>query len=112
MKSQSESVDLAVDVVLHIMIGPTNSCLSSLLSRAKNGEIEIYINDVTLFLALYSVRDTDNATFSELAKLLRFAFIRNRRSSSDPGHNIPNPEQVERWRKVALGKGPMMTISF
>jgi hypothetical protein len=100
MKSQSESVDLAVDVVLHIMIGPTN------------GEIEIYINDVTLFLALYSVRDTDNANFSELAKLLRFAFIRNRRSSSDPGHNIPSPEQVERWRKVALGKGPMMTISF
>jgi hypothetical protein len=38
MKSQSESVDLAVDVVLHIMIGPTN------------GEIEIYINDVTCFL--------------------------------------------------------------
>ncbi len=40
MKSQSESVDLAVDVVLLIMMGPTNSCLSSLLSRAETRTIE------------------------------------------------------------------------
>jgi hypothetical protein len=102
--------DLAVDIVLAALITSADREVTSLITRAECGDIEIHLKDSTLFYALYSVREGDGVNLPQFARLLRCAFIEATRLPGDRGHEIPSPGMIANWRKSALGDDPISTI--
>jgi hypothetical protein len=102
--------DLAVDVVLAVLISPSDSVFTSLISRAEKGDIEIHLTDSSLYCALYSVRENDSVNLSRLAELMRYAFVDRSRLPGDRPNKAPALEAIAHWREVALGNDPLVTI--
>jgi hypothetical protein len=103
-----EEIMLATDVVLQAIIGPDPASVDGLIAEAQNREIQLTVLHSVLYCAVYSVRETDRINPHRLSELLKYSQI----ASDEPeylgrherGSWVPTSEEVEKWRKLALGE--------
>jgi hypothetical protein len=103
-----EEIMLATDVVLQAIIRPTAGSVEDLIARAQMGEIRLIMLHSVLYYAVSSVRENDGINTHRLAALLKYVQI----ISDEPEYLgpqerdswVPTPEEVENWRKLALGE--------
>ncbi len=99
------SIVLSNEVVLSALIGPGDSRLEEILTRAAAGNLTPVIFDRSLFLAMSSVRPEDKVDAARFARLLRFALVvpTERGPEEQVGLTQPSPDEIERWRAVVFG---------
>lgn len=103
-----EEILLATDVVLQAIIGPTGGSVEGLIAQAQNGEVHLTVLHSVLYCAVYSVRETDRINTHRLAELLKYSQIMSDEPEylgpQERGSWKPASEEVENWRKLALGE--------
>ena len=120
--SRPESTYLAIDLVLQALIGPDGAAIEGLIAQATTGRVRLVISDRAIYCAVASLRDTDKVNFSRFAALLQYATIQSSRTPPDaivvskgpPRPEVfssPSPEEIEHWRKIALGLGRSWSLS-
>jgi hypothetical protein len=103
-----QEIILAVDVILQAIIGRNTSKIDDLILEARNGDAQLQILDSALYCALYSVKGEDKVNVRRLAELLQYAqLISDSPEYLGPEEReswIPSQEEIDNWRKVALGE--------
>ena len=102
-----QEVMLAIDVILEALIARKARKVDSLILEARNGNVQLQILDSALYCALYSVRNEDEVNVRRLADLLQYAqLIPDAPEYLGPQDRVswtPSQDEVDNWRKVALG---------
>jgi hypothetical protein len=101
----SNSVMLAIDVVLGALIGPPGTAAEMIIERAEAGEWTPVLLDLALFCAMSSIRPEDQVDHARFARLLRHAqFAASGSRSPDEPFSPPSIEEIEHWRDVVFGR--------
>ena len=98
-------VIVATDVVLRAIIRPSDY-VANLLDRARKGEVQLVIMHEVLYYALYSISSEDTINTQQLAELIQYSQILPHApeflGAEERRSWIPNSQQVEHWRRIAL----------
>jgi hypothetical protein len=106
MRTRMSEVMLAIDSVLEAIIGPSPGSIDEIIRKAREGEIQLILEDFALYCALASVREGDKVNIRRLADLIKYAQIQldspEFLGSLDRESWTPSNEAIENWRRWAL----------
>lgn len=107
----SDSMILANDIVLSMLIGPTDGPADALLARVEAGEFTPVVLDASLYWAMSAIEPTDEIQAGRMARLLRYARILPlERDSDERGHPAPSADEIAHWREVVFQGHPVVEI--